>query len=85
MILVGVVLFTMTMPEQASPRESLVTVKYWRDYASSLFCECNRFWQRSGDQAGYRAMNTDELTESADDDELDDHDRIDNTECTEAE
>ena len=85
MILVGVVLFTMTMPEQASPRESLVTVKYWRDYASSLFCECNRFWQRSGDQEGYRAMNTGEMTESTDDNDLDDHDRLENTEYTEAE
>ena len=83
MILLGVVLFTMTTPTQASPRESIITVKYWRDYLSSLFCECNVFRQRSSDQEGYRRVNTGELTDSADND--DDHDIIEIIEDTKAE
>ena len=83
MILLGVVLFTMTTPTQASPRESIITVKYWRDYLSSLFCECNIFRQRSSDQEGYGRVNTDELTDSADND--DDHDIIEIIEDTKAE
>ena len=83
MILLGVVLFTMTTPTQASPRESIITVKYWRDYLSSLFCECNVFRQRSSDQEGYGRVNTGELTDSADND--DDRDIIEIIEDTKAE
>ena len=39
----GVALFTVITPTQGSRRESLVTVKYWSDYAPSLFYECNGF------------------------------------------
>ena len=83
MILLGVVLFTMTTPTQAAPRESIITVKYWRDYVSSLFCELNISRQRSSDQEGYARVNTGEMTDSADND--DDHDRIEITEDTKAE
>ena len=83
MILLGVMLFTMTTPTQALPRESIITVKYWRDYMISLFCKCITFWQRSNNQEDYRAVKTSEMTYSADNN--DDHDRIEITEDTEAE
>ena len=77
MILIGVGLFTVTTPTQASPRESLVTMKYWSDYASSLFCECNRFQHKSAEQEGYRPMNTADVSDNADDNE--DDERTENT------
>ena len=82
MILLGVVLFTMTIPTQASLRESIITVKYWRDYMSSLFCEWNIFKQRSSDPEGYRAVNTGEMTDSTDNDDC--HDKIEITDDTKA-
>ena len=71
----------MTTLTQASPRESIITLNYWSDYVSSLFCECHRFWHRSG---GYRAVNTSDMVGSTDNNE---HDRNgnENTDDTGAE
>ena len=82
MILIGVVLFTLTTPTQALPRESIVTMKYWNDYASSLCCECYKFQHKFSDQEGYRVMNITDVVDSTDND---DNDRNENTEDTEAE
>ena len=59
MILFGVVVFTMATPTQAASRESIITMKYWSDYVSSLFCECNRAYHSSTDHEGYRAVSND--------------------------
>ena len=72
MILIGVVLFTITMPKQASPRESIITMKYWSDYVSSLFCECNKFWSN---QEGYRVIDTTDSMDNGDDDDDDDRNK----------
>ena len=53
-------MFTMVTPKQASPKESIVTIKYWSNYASSLFCE----WKclngsDSLKQEGYHTVQTD--------------------------
>ena len=77
-ILTGVTLFTATTPSQASPRESLITMKYWSDYASSLFCECNGFQHRSAEQEGYRTMDTTDVSDNTDND-VDCDERNDNT------
>ena len=82
MILIGVALFTVITPTQASRRESLVTVKYWSDYASSLFCECNGFHCSGAEQEGYSAMNTGDVadsTETTDNDDDDDDKRTEST------
>ena len=78
MILIGVGLFTMSIPMQASPRESLITMKYWSDYASSLFCECSRCQHKSAEHKGYRPMNTADVSENTDNNE-DDEERNENT------
>ena len=78
MILIGVALFTVTTPTQASRRESLITMKYWSDYASSLFCECTRSQYRSAEQEGYRAMNTTNVSDNTDNDD-DCNERNENT------
>ena len=73
----------MTTLTQASPRESIVTLNYWSDYASSIFCECHRFWHRSR-SSGYRAVNTSDMVGSTDNSEYDSNGN-ENTEDTEAE
>jgi len=73
MILIGVAMFTVITPTQAPPRESLVTLKYWSDYASSLFCECNGICCSFAEQEGYSPMNTGDVADSTDNDEDDDH------------
>ena len=78
MILIGLGLFTMSILMQASPRESLITMKYWSDYASSLFCECNRRQHKSAEQEGYRPMNTADVSDNTDNNE-DDEERNENT------
>ena len=84
MILFGVVVFTMTTPTQASSRESIITTKYWKDYASSLFCECNRFCNSSTDHEGYRVVNSDDMINSDINGEYN-RNEDENTEDTEAE
>ena len=69
LILVGVVLFTVATPTQASPRESIITVKYWSDYASSLLCECDRFCHKTTDRGDYRVMDTDDTAGTTDTDD----------------
>jgi len=80
MILIGVVLFTVKMPRQASSRESIITVKYWSDYASFLCCECNEFWHTSANREGYRVMDTTDVIDSGNSD-VDDRNTGEDTEA----
>ena len=82
MILIGVAMFTVITPTQASPRESLVTLKYWSDYASSLFCEYNGFCCSFTEQEGYSAINTGDVADGTDNDDHD-YKRNDSTKHTE--
>ena len=71
MILIGVIIFTIITPKQASAKESVVKVKYWSTYASSLFCE----WKCLNDpvrdkQGGYHTVQAEEISD--DDNEAED-------------
>ncbi|XP_065908175.1 solute carrier family 35 member F2-like [Dysidea avara] len=64
MILIGVIMFTILTPKQASPSESIMAKKYWSNYISSLFCE----WKCldapvSREQEGYHTVQTDLMSD----------------------
>jgi len=65
-------MFTMVTPKQASLKESIITVKYWSNYASSLFCEWKCFnGSDSHKQEGYHTVKTD-LTSADEESEAED-------------